>query len=211
MRKTLFCLALLLAFPALAAAQGSGFELTPIAGYRLSGEVTAYDDDGFSEDTDVEVDESPVFGLIFDIPLGYRWQLELLANRQQSNFSFDPGLFDPSVDLGDVDIDYYHVGLVYNWGRGQVNPFLTGSLGLARIEPEAVNIDSEDQFSASLAAGVKLRFNQNLGLRFEGRGYWTNLDTEFREDDFGCRRRRCDRVDEALYQLEGNVGLIVAF
>ena len=80
-------------------------------------------------------------------------------------------------------------------------------------DPEypASNIDSEDQFSASLAAGVKLRFNQNLGLRLEGRGYWTNLDTEFRDDGFGCRRRRCDRVDEALYQLEGNVGLIFAF
>jgi outer membrane protein with beta-barrel domain len=201
-RQTLLILALLLALPAVAAAQ-SGFEITPMAGYRLSGNVTAYDDRGFSEDTDLQVDESPVYGVALDIPLGYRWQLELFANEQQSSFSVDRGIFDPSEDLGDVDIDFYHVGLLYNWGRGQVNPFLTASIGLARIEPEFA--DAEDQFSASLAGGVKMFFNDNVGLRLEGRGYWTNFDTEFRSG------RRRDRVDEALYQFEGNAGLIIAF
>ena len=209
MRRTLLLtLALLLALPALAAAQEGRFEITPTAGYRLSGQVTAYDDDGFSEDTDLEVDEGAIYGLTFDIPLGYRWQLELLANRQQSSFSFDPGLFDPSVDLGDVDIDYYHVGLLYEWGRGQVNPYGTAAIGLARIQPDSPAIDAEDQFSASLAGGVKLRFNENLGLRLEVRGYWTNLDTDF---DAGRRRRHFDTTDEALYQVEGSAGLILAF
>src|SRR5262245_19262417 len=96
-RKTLLTLALLLALPAAAAAQ-SGFEITPMAGYRLSGNVTAYDDRGFSEDTDLQVDESSVYGVTFDIPLGYRWQLELFANEQQSSFSRDRGIFDPSED-----------------------------------------------------------------------------------------------------------------
>ena len=210
MRKTLlnlaFLLALLLALPVAAAAQ-SGFEITPMAGYRLSGSITSYDDHGFSEDTDLEVEESPVYGVVFDIPLGYRWQLELLANQQQSNFNTDRGIFDDPENLGDVDIEFYHVGLLYSWGRGQVNPFFTASLGLARIEPEFA--DAEDQFSGSIAGGVKLFFSDNVGLRLEGRGYWTNFDADFRGD--GRHHDHDDDFGEALYQFEGNAGLIIAF
>lgn len=200
-------LALLLALPAAAAAQGgyqTGFEITPIAGYRLSGDVTSYDCCS-SSDSDLQVDESPVYGIIFDIPLSYGLQLELLANEQQSQFSVDRGIFDPSRELDDVDIDFFHAGLLWQWGRGQVHPFVTGSLGLARIKPEFAN--AEEQFSGSFAGGVKLLFNENIGLRLEGRGYWTNFDTDFNDDG----HHHHDGSSDALYQFEGNIGLIIAF
>src|SRR5262249_13702161 len=175
MRKLLF--AILLLAPGAAFAQGAGFEITPTAGYRFTGSVTAYDNSGFSEGRDLKVDSGAMYGVSFDIPIGYRWQLELLANHQSTAFRLDRGVFNPSTDLGDVDLDYYQVGLIYNWGRGQVNPFFGGSLGFSNIKPKFSSLPSDNHFAGTLTGGIKVFFNRNVGLRLEARGYWSNIHT----------------------------------
>jgi outer membrane protein with beta-barrel domain len=204
MRRALFVLAFLV--PAALLAQPGQFELTPTAGYRLAGDFNTRSNDAFDSRLKVKVDESAVFGLTFDIPLSPYWQLELLANRQRTEFSTDDGLLSPSDKLGDVDLTFVHAGFLLQWGGGQVSPFLTASAGVTHIEPRFNDLDADNRFSASLGGGVKVFVNQNLGFRFEGRGYWTDLDTDFHNDG----RRRDDRRD-GLYQGEASVGLILAF
>ena len=207
-----FCFAALTL--ALAGAVGSAaqaqnkFQITPTAGYRTSGQLTATDRD-FLDDADVEVDKSAVFGVIVDIPIGQSgFGIELLANRQKSAFSIDPGLFEPTEELGDVELTYVHGGFYYEWAGGQVVPFVSATAGVTRIDPQFDDLEAEDRASASLGGGVKIFFNRNIGLRLEGRGYWTDLDTRFRDDD---NRRRDREVNEALYQGEAVAGLIFAF
>lgn len=184
------------------------FQITPTAGYRTSGQLTATDRD-FLDDADVEVDKSSVFGVIVDIPIGQSgFGIELLANRQKSAFSIDPGLFEPTEELGDVELTYVHGGFYYEWAGGQVVPFVSATAGVTRIDPQFDDLEAEDRASASLGGGVKIFFNRNIGLRLEGRGYWTDLDTRFRDDD---NRRRDREVNEALYQGEAVAGLIFAF
>ncbi|MES1242865.1 MAG: outer membrane beta-barrel protein [Acidobacteriota bacterium] len=206
MRKAIFLLSLLLlpALPEMAQAQTRRFELTPTVGYRFKGELTA-NSDLFDRDLDVRVDDSATFGLIFDIPLTENWQLELLANRQNSSFIVDEGLFTPETNLGDVTVDYLNAGFLYQWGPGQVIGFVSGGVGLARIAPDFPEVESENRFSGNLGGGVKLLFSPNIGLRLEGRGYWVDLDTGF--------EGRGDRFesDEGLYQGEASAGLIIAF
>lgn len=202
MRKALFATILLL-LPGAALAQVPRFEITPTLGYRFNGDFDVSGDDIF--DRNAEIEESEYLGLVVDIPFNENWQLELLANRQSSSFIIDEGLFTPVEELGDVDLSYYHIGLLYQWGLGQVNPFFTFSGGIARIDPDFPELDTENRFSASIAGGVKILFSRNVGLRLEGRGYWTNLETDF--DD---RYERYDDSD-ALYQGEASVGLILAF
>lgn len=197
-----------LLLPAVAAAQGAVFEITPLAGYRFSGQVSAYDDfDDEFVDTDLELEEGEYFGVLFDIPLSPNWKLELLANRQETTFIVDEGLFDPILEIGDVTISHYHVGMLYEWGLGQVRPFFVGSLGIAQIEPDSPRVDAEDRFAGSLGGGVKLFLNRHVGFRLEGRWYWTDFDAGF-EDDFGHDHHE---VNEALYQGEASAGLIFAF
>lgn len=198
-----------LSLAAAGAAQAqSQFQITPTAGYRTSGQLTATDRD-FLDDSDVEVDKSSVFGVIVDIPLGQSgFGIELLANRQKSAFSIDGGLFEPTEELGDVELTYVHGGVYYEWLGGQVVPFISATAGVTRIDPKFDELEAEDRASASLGGGVKIFFNRNIGLRLEGRGYWTDLDTRFRDDD---NRRRNSEVDEALYQGEASAGLIFAF
>lgn len=203
MRRVLFAsfTALALLLPAAAFAQPGRYELTPFAGYRLAGDFQASSGDFFDPDLNVEVDESAVFGLLFDIPLAPYWQLEILVNRQQTAFLTDGGLFSPADELGDVDLTTIHGGMLFQWGYGQIQPFVAGSVGFTHIAPQFDELDSDDRFSASFAGGVKFFFAGSAGLRLEGRGYWTDVGTSNDYyDSYG-----------GLFQWEGTVGLIFAF
>jgi hypothetical protein len=204
MRKLLF--AILLLVPGAVFAQGAGFEITPTAGYRFTGSVTAYDNEGFRDGRDLKVDSGGAYGVTFDVPIGYRWQLEFLANHQSTSFQLDRGVFTPRTNLGDVDLDYYQVGLAYNWGRGQVNPFFGGSVGISNIKPKFSTIPSDNHFAGTLFGGVKIFFSRNVGLRLEARGYWSNIDT-----GINTGGHQSSRNNEALYQGEGSAGLILAW
>jgi hypothetical protein len=206
MRRALLTLALVLV-PALGSAQPGRFELTPLAGYRLGGEFDASDEDFFADDDlEAEIEEGEIFGVIFGIPLTPGWRLELLANRQESSFIIDEGLLSPTIELGDVTLSMYHAGFAFEWGLGQVNPFLVGTLGLARIEPDFPELNAENRFSASLGGGAKIFFSPNVGLRLEGRGYWTDLGTDWED-----RYDRYDSGGDGLFQAEASAGLIFAF
>ena len=201
--------AFLACLPFASHAQPPRFELVPFAGYRTGGDIVAQDDrrlDGL--DVDVEIDESSVYGLLLDVPIHPNIQVELLANRQRSALRTDEALFVGGQEIGDIDVAYYHAGLLWQWGRGQTNPFVVFSAGLARLDPDIPGANAEDRFSAALGGGVKIFFDRHLGIRLEGRGYWTQLD-ENRDDR--CCRRRDDFDDDYLYQVEGTAGLILAW
>lgn len=196
-------LALCLVAPAALAAQPMSFEISPYAGYRLNGSIT----DRHGDTQDLEIKESSVYGLRFDIPITPQLQLELLGNRQKSAFQLDQGVLEPSERLGDVALDTFHAGLLYQWGGGQVNPYVVVSGGITRLKPEFSALDSESRWSGSLGGGVKVFVNRNVGFRFEARGYWIDLKADFDNQD--CRR--CRDSNEALYLGEANAGLILAF
>jgi hypothetical protein len=205
---TLLAAALLLAFTLAAAAPATAqppqrFELTPQLGYRFAGELDSRE----FVAADVEVDESAVVGVTFDIPIAPGFQLELLARHQDTAFVTDSGVLEPSEELGDLTVTHAHAGLLFQWGPGQVNGFVVVSGGVASLDPEGAGLDSETRLSGSFGGGLKIFFNRNVGMRFEGRAFWTDFESEFDDD----RRRRRDTYDDALVQGEATVGVIVAF
>jgi opacity protein-like surface antigen len=205
---------LLLIPPVPAAAQGgygSHLEITPMIGLRTGGELETSVSDLF--DTDVEIDDSETYGVAIDIAITRDFQVELLANRQESAFRAHGGLFDDDRRLADVTVENYQAGVLWQWGGGQVNPFVVATLGVAKLDPEVAGAKSENRFAGTLGGGVKVFFSRNFGLRLEGRGYWADLGGDSFDD-------RCDRhgdycydynYDQDLYQFEGSVGLIVSF
>lgn len=205
MRRALFVLLFLL--PAAVFAQPGRFELTPFAGYRLAGDFDT-EDSGAFDDTNVDIDESAVYGLTFDIPLSPYWGIEILASRQPSSFRINEGFLEPSSDLGDVDLTTVQGGVFFQWGYGQVIPFFVMTGGITRIEPQFDDLDSDDRFSFSFGGGAKIFFSQNVGLRLEARGFWTDLGADFDDHDHDHH----DHYESGgLFQGEGSVGLIIAF
>jgi hypothetical protein len=204
------CFLLLLAPAALAAAPAATgrIEITPFAGYRLEGDFDDPDGDFIDLGEDARVDEGNVYGVAVDIPLAYNWKLQLLANRQESAFIADQGLLSPPRELGDLTLTMVHAGFAYEWGGGQVRPYVSLTGGITRLDPEFSGLDAEDRLSGSFGGGVKIFFSEHLGLRLEGRGFWTALDED--EFDDRDRHRRYD-TEAGLYQAEATAGLIFAF
>ncbi len=215
--RLLALLALILSVATLvhpAQAQPRQFELTPTVGYRFFGDLEVDDTEFLGASTDVE--DGAAYGLSFDIPLTSILKLELLANHQTTDLTVDNGLFSHASHVADLDIDYYHVGLLVQFGSGQVRPFFVGSLGLARLDADfgAGVRESEDRPSASLGGGVKVFFSEHVGLRFEGRAYAVALDDDnndnHRDRDRDRDRDRWDNED-SLVQSEASIGLIFAW
>ncbi len=199
------CLASLLAMPAAAA----DLELTPFVGYQFGGTFEGdsdYDDDDFDFFDDVDIKESESYGMILDIGLSKNAQIELFYSRQESSFE-ESGFFGDAI--GDVEIEYFHGGFLWQWGAGQVRPFVVATGGGTRFSlPE----DSDTRFSAAIGGGVKVFVNDHLGFRFDGRLYSTFID-ENGEVSCGRRSRSCYRYNDdlSLVQLDIKVGLIFAF
>jgi hypothetical protein len=213
--KTLAGAALLLvALPAAAQSYGppgKSFEITPFAGYRIGGEFDSVDyDDFFFDLIDVEVDDGAALGVVFDARLAGGLFLELWASRQDTELSASEGLFLPAEALFDLDLDYYHVGLLYEWTPGHVRPFIAGSIGATHFAPKAVGLDDLTRPSLSFGGGAKVMFNETVGLRLEGRLVTTWVEEN---DDEFCNRRVCYDFDEDVYfyQGEARAGLVVAF
>jgi hypothetical protein len=197
--------AALMALPMVAEAQGPrrAFELGLFGGYRVGGEILQEDNDFFP--IDVDVDDSVAYGIRAEIPITDWVAIELLASRQPTEFIEDDDLFGPDASLLDVDITYYHVGVLMQWGPGQVRPFVVTSVGIGQINPDLPGLSTEERLSASVGGGVKVWANDHVGFRFEGRGYWTDIDDEEHDDRYRYR------YDDDLYQFEVSAGLQFAF
>lgn len=182
------------------------FELTPFLGYRFGG--TIYSGETRLFRTDADVDPAPNFGVNFAIPLGESGlKLELMANRQSSELGVDGGIFDPTTELAEIDVTYFHAGVQIPFAQSRsASPYVVVSGGIANLDPNILGIEAENKFSASAGLGVKVPISRNVGVRLEGRGYYTALE----RDNEDCAI--CDwAYDHDFYQGEVNLGLVFSF
>lgn len=182
------------------------FELTPFGGYRWGGTLYADRSDLFGFDS--ELASSGNVGLNFGIPIGgSAMKFELMVNQQKTHLQTGAGLFEPEAPIADFDVTYYHGGLQIPIGDPEAGaiPFLVFSAGVANLRPDIPGVTAENRFSASAGVGVKIPFNRNVGLRIEGRGYFTSLDGD--DECYRCY----DSYGDTLTQGETNIGLVISF
>jgi opacity protein-like surface antigen len=101
--------------------------------------------------------------------------------------------------------------MVFNFGHQRAVPYISVGAGAARLTPHVPDTPAnrETRFTTTVGAGVKVFFNRNVGMRFEGRYYGTSLpDSDRRSCD-----RHFDRCDNRGWLSNGDVtgGLIFAF
>lgn len=211
MKRLLYVSALagVLLLPTPAFAGDSGVEVTVFGGYRSAGEFhpsEAFDD---FLGPDLEVADGDVFGAALDIPISRNLFIEVFYSQQDTKLSFEGGFFLEDEDISDLDVSYLLAGVQYQWNPGQIRPFITGGVGVARLDPTGSNLDSESRLAAGFGGGVKVFFNDHFGLRLDGRALWADLD-EFDYDNDCCTRRR-DNGDNDLFQGEATIGLTFKF
>jgi len=198
--------------PAVAAAQQ--IEVTPIDGFSFA--EIADDQDGrhhhshhqqnHGSDSFLDalaIDDEPSFGLIVGLGVTRHTQIELLYSRLETT------LDDDRFDFGrrNMDLEYLHVGAIYQWTLDRLEPFLGGSLGTTRISLPGT---SDDAFSLSTTGGLKVLFNDRVGIRFAGRLFLTEIDEN---GAILCPLGGCSRYggEEVLAHLEISGGLLLRF
>jgi hypothetical protein len=81
--------------------------------------------------------------------------------------------------LFDLSVEYYHVGGLYliEVESDRVRPFVSGSFGLTRLNPQGDDLSTETQLSLALGGGAKFFITEHLGLRLDARGIFTALNS----------------------------------
>jgi hypothetical protein len=159
-----------LLLPAVAGA-ANPIEIAPFMGQRMGG---SFED--ANTGATFELTDSSNYGLMLDFDINHQQQYEVYVSRQDTRLTTS-GTFtgDPLFDL---TIDYYHIGGVYMIEGETVRPFVSGSLGLTRMDPKGSDLNTENHFSLALGTGIKFYFTQNFGLRFDARIIYTALSSD---------------------------------
>ena len=208
----LLWLVVLLLAAAGSAVQAQTIEITPLVGYRFGGSLQGAPGSGPGSESSVEleVDDAAAFG----VQVGYRvgeGEIELLYARQDTELQ-TAALF-AGAPVFELALETWQIGGTYLFGDddARARPFVAVGLGLTRLLPEPSGLSDETRFSASFGAGVKLWLGRHFGIRLEGRGFFTVLDSDSRrvcDSDSGCLIRI---TGSELSQAEARAGLILRF
>jgi opacity protein-like surface antigen len=179
------------------------YELTLLSSYRLGGHLT---DD--INDQPLKFDEHRGYGVAIDVPYDATGQLELAWSHSHQSLNPD-GVFS-GPPLFHVDVDYIHVGGVYVMENKWVNPFVLATIGVTRMDPNQNGLNAATNFSMALGGGAKWWLTRHLGLRVEGRGYLTLLDTS---GALFCGKNGCvARISGSGFtQFEVSAGVFAAY
>jgi opacity protein-like surface antigen len=150
----------------------AGVEITPFAGLRFGG--------GFEDTntgTSISLNDSGSYGLVVDFDISLDQQIEIYLSRQSTTLSAN-GTFTGNP-LFDLTVEYYHFGGLYliDVQSDRVRPFVSGGLGLTRMNPQGEGLSTETRFSLSLGGGAKFFLTDRLGLRLDARGIFTALSS----------------------------------
>ena len=180
-------------------------DLTLFGGYRYGGTIFADQTNLFSQDVDVASGLN--YGANLGIPINdYGLKLELLVDRQDTNFEHGGGLFSPNGNLGDFRVTYFQGGILVPFSVSRsATPYVSVTAGVANLDPDIQGVSASNRFSASAAIGVKVPLNRNLALRVEERGFFTSMSNNDR-----CHNCYYN-YNHDLYQGETNVGVSFKF
>ena len=160
LRRTMLLATILVAGSATPVLAGS-FELTFLGGLRMGG---TFEDPSTAEDR--ALDESPSFGLAVGFPLEADRTLEVVWTHQEGRV----GATSTSGSAVELDLDTIGIGGTYEWSRGKLLPFVSGTGGVTILSPEEAGLGREAFLTLTLGGGVKVPLSAKVDLRFEGRG-----------------------------------------
>ena len=192
--RIVIALVAMLAAPTTYAQQNNfKFELTPFVGLATGGEF-----EDSTTTASLELDDSAIFGLIFNIDESANTQWEILYSLQTTEAD-TTGLSISGAPM-DIDVHYIQGGGTYLFDGNAARPFLAATIGASHFEPGLSGVDSETFFAFSIGTGLQIRPNERFGIRLEARGYGTLLNSE---SDLFCQSGPAGAM--CAVRVEGNI------
>jgi len=156
----------MLLFPALLQAQEAVTEITAFGAYRFGG---TFEED--ATDASYELNDSPSFGLILNLPHKDPTQWEIIYSQQRTEAEFSGATSnDPEVD---IDLHVLQLGGTYQWEGDVARPYLAFTLGGTHVRTRSADSNSDTFFSGSIGVGMKFLPTSRVGIRVEARAYGT--------------------------------------
>ena len=182
--------------------QAETLTITPLYGYRISDTLAKTTIFGES----IKPDESTTLGFILGIDKNSATQYEFLFSSQDTRLRTNTLTPNPTLD---VTVDYYHLGGTNVYSGAKLKPFVSGGLGVTHISP-GDNLSSETKLSFSIGGGVKVPLSHQVGLRFEGRGFGTVVNSN---SSIFCSSGGCSAnfSGNKYLQFEAFMGVSIAF
>ena len=144
------------------------FEIIPMYGYTWTVSQSATYS-GFGGDLDFK--NSDFWGIAIDINTKPGVQARLLYRRQDTKLTWKQ--IGITEELGDVAVEYWHVGAVGGMVKGNMMPFTSLTLGGTRY---VTDLEDNWKFSIILSIGAKVHLNDRIGLMVAGQMPYTFTD-----------------------------------
>lgn len=208
-----------LALPATMFAQPQGykppprFEITPFGAYNWGG---SFDTQALATISAGEINEEDAFS--WGVILGFLAQrnsaVEIWYLRQDTDVNFNPNVGQKRGPFGFAN-NYIQFGFRQDLNvssEGRVKPFVTGSLGMNVLDPEAGDVGTSTRFAWTLGGGAKFSSaTGRVGFRLDLR--W--MVTPVPSGTYGtwCDVWGCYAVSGTDWLHQGSVGggIVLAF
>jgi hypothetical protein len=152
-----------------APAEPQVIEVAPLVGSQFGGNVySPYYGQSFS------VGNSFTYGGTLDVAITRGWRAEMLFSRQATDLRAwqAPG---PQVHIA---LERYMIGIEEVKNEEEpARPFGVFLLGATRFVPGLDGYSSDTLFTLGLSLGVKVFPWKKVGFRFEGRGFYTPINS----------------------------------
>jgi len=186
----------------------SGFEITPLVGYRFGGDFeTNQDGASINPPINIKLSEDVSYGLLLAWDVDSKRQGEFLINHNKSQFSQE---VDSLFNNNNLSVTYVHIGGNVPISDGYVPFYVTGGLGLTHLAPEDSMLDDETRFSMSVGLTAKVAVSENLSFRLGGRAYATFFNSD---STIFCNSDVCaiSITSDLWIQSEVNAGITFTF
>ncbi len=172
-RQTIYRTVMLLIAAMGYATAAQAVDIAPFVAQRFGGSMDINESGSVSG---LELDDESSFGLVLDFDLDWQRKIEVYLSRENTQIQASQPF--AGVSLFDLTVDYYHIGgLFYPTEDERFRPFVSGTLGLTRMDPQEAGLTTENFFSLALGGGATLSLTRNLGLRFDVRAIYTAINT----------------------------------
>ena len=182
--------------------------VAPFGGYSLGGgqfdvsqvEVNTAQTSG---NESVKIEESSHYGLMLGVNTKDPGNIYLLYSRQASELKSN-GMFT----LTSLDLDYIHLGGTLYFPQGDMQPYVTASAGVTRMQPD--DWSNETRFSMGIGGGVEYKVTSNVDLFADIRGYATFINSD---SALFCDENEClwHITSDVMWQAQANLGLKMSF
>lgn len=172
-------------------------EITPFVGYQFGGELAEIAD----ETTTLSLDQSPIWGLIFDISVTHQDLIEVYYSSQSTNLD---GGTESSPKIG---VDSLQIGAIHEYAPNRpLNPYFGFTLGATRFDTPG---GDDTRFSGGLSIGAKMTVSDHLGFRFDGRVFAISTGSS----PIACADDVCLGYadNSVMWQYAVNAGVIIRF